>query len=208
MIYTKPGVKMEMNEIIALISLISKGAKEAKALYSNISLPIFLPKARNSLNSLEEKINFIEGQVLILEEKCHLSFPKLSQLIRSYSDLIANVRIASALSDKAAEIYGIAPDEAPIFKTMFANDRQQDYSRVTSGMTNLPTMDVEEKGKIEAKLDNIRDNIRDLKNSNQNDIEAVKRIFDNISTQYSDIESILGGLLNKILMEMELSVSQ
>ncbi|NEQ64475.1 MAG: hypothetical protein F6K21_03035 [Symploca sp. SIO2D2] len=196
---------MGIHEIILLISSISKGVIDLKKAYSAVPRPIFLPPAKKKLTEVQNKINSIEEKISKLEGKIKISFPELARLVRSYAQLISDVRIAGALSDKAAELYGIAPDSASTFTTMFANDIQSEYSRISSSISQLPSLDVSEQGQLQAKLSIIRDLVRDMKNADQDDVKNIKRILDSISTQYSDIESILSELLERILVSLELS---
>lgn len=194
---------MDINESLSLVNSVAQGIKDLRGAYDAIPLRTFLPPTKNKLANLENQITSIQEKVNDLEENFNKGFPELARLIRSYSRLISDVRIAGALSDKAAEIYGLAPDLAPRFTTMFANDRQNDYSRISSSISQLPSLDVSQKGRLEAKLSMIRDLVRDMKNINQDDIRNIKRILDDISTQYSDVESILSELAERILNSLE-----
>jgi Mg2+ and Co2+ transporter CorA len=140
--------------------------------------------------------------LVTLSDRLNATFPELSQLIRIYSRTISDVRIAGALADKAAELYGMVP-ELTRYTVIFTNQIQEAHRRVSSGIEDLPTIDVKERGSLATKLDVIRDLIRDMKSSSPDDAQGIKRILDNISTQYSDTEAILSGLLNRILSNLD-----
>lgn len=199
---------MEIKEIFSIVESISKGIETCKSASNMIPKSLFMPRAKKNIQELETELILIQGKIDTLEEKFNTGFPELSRLVRSYSRLISDVRIAGALSDKAAELYGIAPQVAPVFTSMFANDRQNDYARISSSISQIPELDVSEKGKLEERLVIIRDYIRDLKNSEQSDVKNIKRLLDSISTQYADIESILSKLLERILLSLEPLIKQ
>jgi hypothetical protein len=105
----------------------------------------------------------------------------------------------------SARTRGCKPQSVDCERT--APERQNDYSRISSSISQLPSLDISEKGRLDAKLSMIRDLVRDMKNINQDDTPNIKRILDDISTQYSDVESILSELVERILKSLEPSRS-
>jgi chromosome segregation ATPase len=192
---------MEINEILLVLNGITQSINGIKSIANRIPRSI-LPGSKSTYKELENHISTLEGQVVNLKDKINTKFPELSQLVRIYSRTISDIRIAGALSDKIAELYGLSP-EMTKFTPMFTNNIQADYSRVTSGIQNLPELNVEEKGSLEKTLNVIRDLIRDLKNSNQNDPESIRKMLERISTEYSDAESVLSKLLNRMLTSLD-----
>jgi predicted PurR-regulated permease PerM len=192
---------MEINEILLVLNGITQSVNGIKSIVNKIPRSI-LPGSKRSYQELENHISTLEGQVSNLKDKINTKFPELSQLIRIYSRTISDIRIAGALSDKIAELYGLSP-EMVTFTSVFANNIQSDYSRVTSGIQNLPELNVEERGNLDRTLIEIRDLIRDLKNSDPNNPEIIRRTLERISTEYSDAESVLSKLLNRMLTSLD-----
>jgi predicted PurR-regulated permease PerM len=192
---------MEINEILLVLNGITQSVNGIKSIVNKIPRSI-LPGSKRTYQELETHISNLEGQVSNLKDKINTKFPELSQLIRIYSRTISDIRIAGALSDKIAELYGLSP-EMITFTPMFANNIQSDYSRVNSGIQNLPELKVEERGNLERTLVEIRDLIRDLKNSDPNNPESIRRTLERISTEYSDAESVLSRLLNRMLTSLD-----
>ena len=194
---------MELNDLLKLIATIAESVKGAKSICDTLPKPIFLGGARKNISKLAENIQTVEGRMTELESKVSNGLPELSKLVRSYSKLVTDVKVAKVLSDKASEICELAPSVAPVLATVSTNDRESEYSEIASGTSRLPNLAPEEKGQLDAKLIVVRDLIRDLKKTKQDDDRNLKRIFDEISTQYSDIQSILSRLLEKILEKLE-----
>lgn len=134
---------------------------------------------------------------------------ELSKLIRVYSELIGDVRVAAASSDKFSELIELQQDLLLKFKTFFANKIRDEYSRVAYGIPNLPKPSNKESaqkiGNLEIVSRNLRDSIQQLRDANSYDHEKVLDISKKLSTQYSDMEAILSGLLREIIDEFESS---
>ncbi|MBP0002891.1 MAG: hypothetical protein J7642_04075 [Cyanobacteria bacterium SBC] len=192
---------MAMSEILPILISITQSINSIKSISGRIPRSI-LPGSGRTYEDLENHITTLEGQVKNLKDKINTKFPELSRLIRSYSRTISDIRIAGALSDKIGELYGLS-SEMIKFTSMFTNNIQSDYSRVTSGVQNLPELSVEERGSLERIFVEIRDLIRDLRDSNQSDSESIRRNLERISTRYSDAEFLLSKLLNKILASLD-----
>ncbi|MFE4105937.1 hypothetical protein [Almyronema epifaneia] len=195
---------MEISEAISLINLISKGFEELKTVYETIPLPIFLPPAKAKLLEAQQRIDSIESDFSSFKTKIGKGFPELARLVRFYSRLISDVRIAGILADKTGEIYGLIPELSRLKQT-FTNERQGDYSRVSSSVGSLTDIDAQEKGQLEEQLRSVRDLILELKNVDANDTTAVVRLFDSISTKYRDMETTLSKLIDKVLKDLETS---
>ncbi|HAC63793.1 MAG TPA: hypothetical protein DCF68_09700 [Cyanothece sp. UBA12306] len=182
---------MTINSSIEIITSIAETLTDVKSIFDKIPVNLFLPPNKKKLTDLKDKIS-------LLENKINTGFPKLASLIRFYSRLISDVRIAGALSDKMAELYGLVP-EIGTYTTTFTSSLQSDYSRISSSINQINSLDVEEKGSLDRILVEIRDQIQNLKRVSTNEHEKIKEILQKISTQYSDMESILSSLLEKIL---------
>jgi hypothetical protein len=192
---------MEINEILLILNGITRSVNGIKLIANKIPRSI-LPGSKRTYQELENHISTLEGQISDLKDKINTKFPELSQLIIIYSRAISDIRIAGALSDKIAELYGLSP-EMVTFTPVFANNIQAEYSRISSGIQNLPELNVEERGSLDRTLIEIRDLIRDLKSSNPNNLESIRRTLERISTEYSDAESVLSKLLNRMLASLD-----
>ncbi|RCJ27697.1 hypothetical protein A6S26_35030 [Nostoc sp. ATCC 43529] len=155
----------------------------------------FLQRRQDKLNELKDKIASLENQVT-------KGFPGLAQLLRSYSLILSEVKVVKAISDKASELITTVPDKAPLYTGIFINQIEATHGQIGFGIGQLPDVDNREAGELKGKLDSIRDLIRDIKK--ENDIQDIKRIFDNISTQYTDVQAILSRLVERILSSFEL----
>ena len=88
-------------KIIGSISTILKFLKTASGV-----LPIkttLLPSSRKNMKELQNRVTELDQIVKV-------GFPKLAQLVRSYSNLLSEVRGAKVFSDKMAELYSLAPN--------------------------------------------------------------------------------------------------
>lgn len=195
---------MEISEAISLISLISKGFEELKSAYEAIPLPIFLPPAKAKITEVQKRIDSIEDDFSSFKSKISKGFPELARLVRFYSRLISDVRIAGILADKTGEIYGLVPELSRL-KPTFTNERQGDYSRISSSVSSLTNIDAQERGQLEEQLRSVRDLILELKNTDASNTMAIVRLFDSISTKYRDMETTLSQLVDKILKDLETS---
>jgi len=194
------------NSPIALIGSITSSIQDLKGIYEAIApLKNFLifRGQRKKISELQAKIEYTETQVQELKS----SVVELSKLIKAYAELIGDVRIAAASSDKFSELIEMRSDLLLTFKTFFANNIRDDYSRVASGIPNLPkpynTESAQKLGNLEVISRNLRDLINQLRDSNSDDSEKVMDIAKKISSQYSDLEAALLELLREILREIE-----
>ncbi len=191
------AVSMEINNVVALMSSISTIVSEIKTLSKPLLVRFFWISNESNLRALQDKVSLLETQI-------NLGFPQLEQLIRIYSSLLVDVKIAYALSDKLAEMYDLVPGLAK-YRIKDISDTQERYTRISRDVNNLPYLNVSEQGKLESKLDQIRDIIHNLKtlDSTNPDPAKLKEMFGNISNQYSDIETTLSALLNEILASLK-----
>ena len=74
-------------------------------------------------------------------------------------------------------------------------------------LTSFPNLDNQEMGSLTTRLDLISQQSIKLKETNPDESNIVKTIFDEISNHYTAIESVLSGLLEKILKSLEISQS-
>ncbi|NES83083.1 MAG: hypothetical protein F6K10_17680 [Moorea sp. SIO2B7] len=144
----------------------------------------------------------LQQQINELETIINIGFPKLAQLVRSYSNLLSEVRAAKVFSDKIEEVYSLAPDISQ-YNTIFVNSLQNDYTRISRSLEQFTTLDVAEKGSIDWILVEIRDQLNDLQRNMPTQQYQLKQILQKVSTQYSDMERILSKLLEKILKDFE-----
>ncbi|BAZ29751.1 hypothetical protein NIES4074_21980 [Cylindrospermum sp. NIES-4074] len=153
----------------------------------------------NPLLPQKDKLIELRNKVDSLEEKINNSFPKLSHLVWSYSAIISEVKVARSISDKARQLIMNDPALSPNYTAIFANKLEDDYGRVDYGITQISLPDIAERGALTEKSRMIRDLINHLKTVKRDDIDALQRIFNDIATHYSDMEAILGKLLQKLL---------
>ena len=199
----------DLEDFMSMVSSIAGGMRALKPAADAISRGgIFSSARRRNLELLQEKIVSLENEAVSLEEQVNTLFPQLTQLIRSYSRLMADVRAARAVSEKAIELIRIIPNLIPSYAPIFTTQIQSDFTRIDSGTTQLPSVDNVEKGQIAEKLSVIRDRTRDLRQTDEDDIQRLRNIFDDISTYYSDVESILLSFLEKILDSLDPSKNQ
>jgi len=182
------------SDIITLAGSVLQGIKEAKSLVDKIPVSLFLPAGRSNVEALQKKVASLEQSVTI-------GFPKMAQLIRSYSSLISDVKVSKALADKVAELIDFA--EVTKFASFFINDLEMKHGRISTSISQLSSPDVSEKGMVDGKIADVRDTLRDLKNLDKTDLKTMKQYFDRISTDYADVESSLSRLLEKILTGFE-----
>jgi uncharacterized phage infection (PIP) family protein YhgE len=185
--------------VILLVGNITQSIREIRLIADRI--PSSILPSNKALTDLRCGLDDVSNQISNLSNRINDTLPELFQLIRIYSRVISDVRIASAKADKLSEIYGLVPDLAK-FTDHFANQIQDDYRRINSGIADLPVLDVAERGNLDTKLSNIRDLILEMRNSSQTNTERTKIIFGNISTQYLDADAILSKLLNRILASL------
>jgi uncharacterized phage infection (PIP) family protein YhgE len=190
---------MVISEVILLVGNITQSIREIRLIADRI--PSSILPSNKALTDLRCGLDDVSNQISNLSNRINDTLPELFQLIRIYSRVISDVRIASAKADKLSEIYGLVPDLAK-FTDHFANQIQDDYRRINSGIADLPVLDVAERGNLDTKLSNIRDLILEMRNSSQTNTERTKIIFGNISTQYLDADAILSKLLNRILASL------
>lgn len=194
----------EIGGFIPVVQSVCKSVNDLVPIISNISKNSGWLKGRsNSPKSLEEDVQRLTSNVKELEFYVNVNLPKLIQLIKDYARLLADVRIARSISDKAAELIGIMPELAPKYIPIFLSQIQNDISRVETGAHQLIQTDNTEFGKILQIIHVIRDLSRDLKNNSSNNALMLKNSLDNISTYYADIEPLLTKLLEKILTILE-----
>lgn len=186
------------SDIITLAGSVLQGIKEAKSLVEKIPVSLFLPAARSNVEALQKKVASLEQLVTI-------GFPKMAQLIRSYSSLISEIKVSKALADKMSELTILAPrlTEMDMIVSGFINQLENNHGRISANVSQLSSPDVSEKGIVEVKLNNVRDTLRDLKNLDKTDLKTMKQCFDRISTDYADVEGSLSRLLEKILTGFE-----
>ncbi|MCC5663657.1 hypothetical protein LC653_06875 [Nostoc sp. CHAB 5784] len=149
----------------------------------------------------QPKLDELKREVTSLEKQVNSGFPTLVQLLRSYSLILSDVKVVIAISNKASELIATAPDKALQYTGIFINQIETNHGQINFGMSQLPALDVREGGELSGKLNSIRDFIRDIKR--ENNIQNIKRTFDNISTQYTDVQSILSRLVERILSSLE-----
>ncbi|NET55716.1 MAG: hypothetical protein F6K47_05950 [Symploca sp. SIO2E6] len=191
---------------VELISSLASSIQNIKGTYELIA-PLknllILPGQRKNISELQGQIQDTESKV----QELKLSIAGLSKLVRSYADLIGDVRVATASSDKFSELIELQPDLLLNLKTFFANNIRDEYTRVTSGIANLPkpqnTESGQKFGNLEIIARNLRDLIQQLRDSNSGDKEQIKAIAKKLSSQYSDMEATLSELLREILAGLE-----
>jgi hypothetical protein len=182
----------QFSSIISILEII----RNTKSIIDSIPIKLFFPPNQGKLISLQKSVNSLDDQIRVV-------FPKIAQLIRSYSATIAEVKVSKALSDKVAEILGIVPDSSSIYTPFFINQLESNHGRIETMISHLPPLDNLETGALNEKMNIIRDHILDLKKIDEKDSTTVKQLFDKISTYYTDIQRILSRLLEKILIGFE-----
>lgn len=188
---------METGNVINVVGSLANLAKEAKEIANTFPLNFSLPPTRSKLDKIHSKLDS-------LEKKLTTNLPKMAELIRAYSSLLAEVKIAKALSDKTAELISFVQDFDIRLLTFFSNDIESKHGNICRMVMQLPIVDSNETGELNRELLIIRDYIRDLKKESQEDLKSVKKYFDNISTHYTDVEGILSRLLARILESLKL----
>ncbi|MFM8293302.1 MAG: hypothetical protein ACKN9E_01970, partial [Microcystaceae cyanobacterium] len=87
---------MEPSNAFAIITSIASAIKDIKDAYQAIPLGIILPPTKGKLSQLQQKIIAAEEKI----DDAKNIIPQLGKLIRAYSDLISDVKIAGASADK------------------------------------------------------------------------------------------------------------
>jgi DNA repair ATPase RecN len=191
---------MEPSNAFSVITSIAVAIKDIKEAYQAIPLGILLPPTKGKFSELQNKIVAAEAK---LDDAKNI-IPQLGKLIRAYSDLISDVKIAGASADKFSELIELEPTLLMKFKTFFINKIRDEYSRVTQGIPELPKPKSTEAAKKVGNLEIISREIRDLnqqlRNGNHDDDSKVIEIAKNISNKYSDMASTLAELLKEILI--------
>ncbi|MDM9585159.1 hypothetical protein [Nostoc sp. GT001] len=149
----------------------------------------------------QPKLDELKREITSLEQQVNTGFPTLVQLLRSYSSILSDVKVVTAISNKASELIAIAPDKALLYTGNFINQIEANHGQINLGISQLPPLNVREAGELSGRLNSIRDLIRDIKR--EDDIQSIKRTFENISTQYTDVQSILSRLVEIILSSLE-----
>jgi hypothetical protein len=182
--------------VISSIALIIKQLKSSSDDVLGNVLP-FSP-VRVKLVELQKNVEIAETKI----DEAKVVIQQLGKLIRAYSDLISDVRIAGASADKFGEIIGLEETLLIKYKMFFVNKVRDEYTRVTSGVAKLPKPKSTEAAKKVGNLEIISRSIRDLnqKLRDQDDLSKVPEVLKNISNQYSDMESTLAELLKEILI--------
>ena len=178
---------------LSLIASIIKTIGDIKSILDAVGAANMFQR-QNKLNELRDKITSLERQV-------NTGFPTLAQLLRSYSLILSDVKVVTAISNKASELIATAPDEALLYTGIFINQIEANHGQINFGISQLPPLNVREAGELSGRLNSIRDLIRDIKR--ENDIQSIKRTFDNISTQYTDVQSIISRLVEIIWSSLE-----
>ena len=109
---------------------------------------------------MEVKIESTEAQI----QELRLSMTGLSKLVRIYADLISDVKIATASSDKFSELIELQPDILNYYKSFFVHKMRDEYTRVASGIPKLPKSKNIESAEKFGNLEIIARNLRDLIN--------------------------------------------
>ena len=182
---------VEPNSAVTAISSIAATVKDMKDILDIFPIGIVLPPNKGKLIKLKDNIRHLEIECI-----------KLSQLIRNYSSLLSEVRIAKALSDMAYELIMFVPDLGSGQLAIFSNDIETRHGVINRDINRLPVIDATEAGVMERELTIIRDLIRDLKKDVQSNDGSVKRTFADISTHYADLEGILSSLLEKLFQNL------
>lgn len=92
---------------------------------------------------------------------------------------------------------------------MFIAPTRTEYTRIKSKVQKLPVLDTSQGGRFEEKIDRIGTLIREIQIVSNNDTIAdmeknrgrVAKLFQDISGEYSEIESTLAELLNKKVLK-------
>ncbi|MEH1830394.1 MAG: hypothetical protein V7L22_34495 [Nostoc sp.] len=178
---------------LSLIASIIKTIGDIKSILDAVGAANIFQR-QNKLNELRDKITSLEKQV-------NSGFPTLAQLLRSYSLILSDVKVVTAISNKASELIATVPDKGLLYTGIFINQIEANHGQINFGVSQLPPLDVREGGELSGKLNSIRDLIRDIKR--ETDIQIIKITFDNISTQYIDFQLILSRLVERILSSLE-----
>jgi len=191
---------------VELINSLASSVQNIKGIYQLIAplrKSLLVPGQRKNISELQVEIQDTESKV----QELKLSVAGLSQLVRSYADLIGDVRVAAASSDKFSELIELKPDLLGTLKTFFANKIRDEYTRVASGIANLPKPQNTEVGKKSGNLEiisrNLRDLVQQLRDSKSDDQQQIQDIAKKMSSQYSDMEATLSELLREILAGLE-----
>jgi len=191
---------MEPSNAFSVITSIAVAIKDIKEAYQAIPLGIVLPPTKGKFSELQNKIVAAEAK---LDDVKNL-IPQLGKLIRAYSDLISDVKIAGASADKFSELIPFEASFLARYKNFFTNKIRDEYSRVTKGISELPKPKSTEAAKKFGNLEIISREIRDLNlqlnNDNYDDAKKVTDIVKGISNKYSDMASTLAELLKEILI--------
>ena len=191
---------MEPSNAFSVITSIAVAIKDIKEAYQAIPLGIVLPPTKGKFSELQNKIVAAEAKL----DDVKNVIPQLGKLIRAYSDLISDVKIAGASADKFSELIPFEASFLARYKNFFTNKIRDEYSRVTKGISELPKPKSTEAAKKFGNLEIISREIRDLNlqlnNDNYDDAKKVTDIVKGISNKYSDMASTLAELLKEILI--------
>lgn len=186
-------------DAISLISSIALIIKQLRASSDDV-LGNVLPfsPVRAKLVELQKNVEIAEMKI----DEAKVVIQQLGKLIRAYSDVVSDVRVAGASADKFGEIIGLEETLLIKYKMFFVNKIRDDYTRVTSGVAQLPRPKSTEAAKKVGNLEIISRLLRDLnqKLRDQDDLSKIPEVLKNISDQYADMESTLAELLKEILI--------
>jgi len=198
---------MEIKETLALVPTVVGSLKTIKETCDGLNAG-FLPQNRQKLKNLQQ-------QIKELEEIIQLGFPQLASLTKSYAEVSANVRVAQVLSDKNYELLGLTQDPKFVYALLIRipGEMERDCTKVEKGIINLPETNTTELGRARGIITIIRrdlDRFKQFTRTDSSELEVSKsldskskdearRLTSDIAAQYSDLDSILSSLLNRIL---------
>ncbi|MCP4109876.1 MAG: hypothetical protein GY749_30880 [Desulfobacteraceae bacterium] len=203
----------ELNEIFSMISSMSTTVKNLKPMFDIVkAVPTGKIFAKKHANEFQDKLSVFQDEIIRLqddmdsfEKKSNDIIGKLGQLIRSYSEIVSEVKFAKGKADKVAEIFELSPGLVVNFTSHFANGARDDFERINSGMEKLPDRDSIEVGSIKTKFGEILYLLNKLEPVRQEN-EKLIEIFKGIARHYSDVASLLSRHLRKILDSFNISM--
>ncbi|MEM6502696.1 MAG: hypothetical protein AAF685_12755 [Cyanobacteria bacterium P01_C01_bin.89] len=191
---------METQDVLQTLAAVSGAVKALKTAYNAIPIGQFLvPTTKRKLTELQINIDKTDKSI----DDFRLVLAKLSRMVRSYSELVSNVRVAGAIADKNSEIVGFEPSFLEIYGKTIVNDTRRDFGRVSASLSSLPKADTIELGQVLARKDSIRDLVQELEHIDLSAPRKFQEIMGKISTQYSDLGFAISELLNRLLKSLD-----
>ena len=153
----------------------------------------FLSPIKSNCKKVINVVNFLESQ---LKEKNDL-ITQCNRSLNEYHSLTSKVLVAREQASQAAQTLEIAPN----YKQMLTSQMLSSLGAIYYDINQLLVLNESESdiGKLNSSLELIRDSIRDLNNSSQDDIKMAIKLFNDTATYYTDMQKTISKIIASIL---------